>query len=289
VHKLSVSPEQFSEQMAYLRRTGTVLPLEELCRANAAGALPPRAVAVTFDDGYQDVLQEGLPILLGAGIPATVFATTAPPLEGATFHYWWDVLEWAILSAGSRDTLTLTLDDGPRKFALGTSAARTAAHRAIHGALVPLAAQRRDALVAEVLDGRVPDAGALPRRMSASELRALAAQPGMTIGAHGHEHLALPAHPSDRQRAEIATSREQLEQLLEKEISAFAYPFGAWSTSTAEIARGAGMKVGVTCEKRQIVEGIDLLACPRIEVPPSTTEAFAALLERTLASRPQDS
>jgi peptidoglycan/xylan/chitin deacetylase (PgdA/CDA1 family) len=245
--------------------------------------MPPRAVAITFDDAYLDVLEEAAPTLLRNGIPATVFATTAPPLDTPAFHYWWDILEWAVLSATSADSLTVWLDDGARTFPMGTTTARRAAHHAIHNVMVPLDARRREDILEQLLAGRDPHRQRLPRRLSAIELRALGAQSGFTIGAHGHDHLALPAHPVEQQRLEIVESRMRLEALLEREVRTFAYPFGAWSRSTAEIARAAGMRLALTCEEGPIRDGVDPLACPRVGVPPSTPEGFVALVERTLA------
>lgn len=63
--------ERFCKQMSWLRSTQTVTTL--------AAALNPRnrnAIAVTFDDGFDNVRQYAFPILQAQGIPATVFAVS---------------------------------------------------------------------------------------------------------------------------------------------------------------------------------------------------------------------
>jgi peptidoglycan/xylan/chitin deacetylase (PgdA/CDA1 family) len=46
--------------------------------------LPDRAVVITFDDGYQSVYEQALPILQEFGMCATVFLTTGSPDRAAT-------------------------------------------------------------------------------------------------------------------------------------------------------------------------------------------------------------
>lgn len=84
----TVSASMFADQMAWLReRSGlTVVGLEEGVVRLAAGTLPGTAVAVTFDDGYADVLTAAAPVLTRYGIPFTVFVVTGfvsrPPASG---------------------------------------------------------------------------------------------------------------------------------------------------------------------------------------------------------------
>lgn len=72
--KLAVSPGAFERQMSYLAQNGWVVSLADIVAyVKGEKDLPARAVAVTFDDGYRDVLSEALPILERYRIPATVF------------------------------------------------------------------------------------------------------------------------------------------------------------------------------------------------------------------------
>jgi len=67
----------FEQQMALLHRDYRPLSLGAAVACLAQQCpLPPRAVVVTFDDGYEDTFTRALPVLQRWEIPATVFVTT---------------------------------------------------------------------------------------------------------------------------------------------------------------------------------------------------------------------
>ncbi len=67
----------FENQMQYLSREYDPIPLETMAQHIQNGtSLPPRAIAVTFDDGYRDNYENAYPIVKRYKIPATVFLTT---------------------------------------------------------------------------------------------------------------------------------------------------------------------------------------------------------------------
>ncbi len=74
-NKMIVSPEAFARQMKFLRdRRYNVVPLAEAVGyIREKKAPPPRTVAITIDDGYEDNYKEAYPILKRNGIPATIF------------------------------------------------------------------------------------------------------------------------------------------------------------------------------------------------------------------------
>lgn len=62
---MTVTPENFRKQMAHLRRRGYAFaPL---------GGAGRKAISISFDDGYRDLLEHGLPILEEMNIPAAFF------------------------------------------------------------------------------------------------------------------------------------------------------------------------------------------------------------------------
>jgi peptidoglycan/xylan/chitin deacetylase (PgdA/CDA1 family) len=75
---ICTSWDKFERQMRYFARAGyRTLTLEE------AGALlaynrpiPPKHFAITFDDGYEDVFSQAVPILRRFGFTATIFIVT---------------------------------------------------------------------------------------------------------------------------------------------------------------------------------------------------------------------
>ncbi len=73
--RLSVPPALLAAHVAWLRRHGyAIVSLEDaLDMIRGTRPMIEKAVAVTFDDGFRDVLTQAYPILRQAQVPATVF------------------------------------------------------------------------------------------------------------------------------------------------------------------------------------------------------------------------
>ena len=66
------------------------------------------------------------------------------------------------------------------------------------------------------------------------------------MGAHTVSHVFLAAQTEETQRCEIIGSKEQLEQILERPVTSFAYPYGGTdsiSPQTVKIVREAGFQI----------------------------------------------
>ena len=74
---LYIPPALLRARFTALKNGGyRVLPLDQAVRLLYDGGLPPRAVAITFDDGAADFYSQARPLLEEFGYPATVYLTT---------------------------------------------------------------------------------------------------------------------------------------------------------------------------------------------------------------------
>ncbi len=71
----SVSPDQFEQQLIYLKNSGYhSVSLHEVYEAwQGRAVLPSKPIVITFDDGYEDNYTQALPLLEKYGFSSTVF------------------------------------------------------------------------------------------------------------------------------------------------------------------------------------------------------------------------
>lgn len=100
---LAVSPVQFRLQMDYLAEHGyRVADLVTAMDQVRAGVLPPKTVALTFDDGYRDVVDNALPVLEDHRYTATAFVVTGAADGTCVFPWYGDqpaLLDWTDIVA----------------------------------------------------------------------------------------------------------------------------------------------------------------------------------------------
>jgi peptidoglycan/xylan/chitin deacetylase (PgdA/CDA1 family) len=263
---LCVSPANFAAQLELLAAEHEPVSLGELVARVRAGAATRREVAITFDDGYVDNLEVALPLLQRRGIPATFFISSGQVVSGRGF--WWDELEAA-----------LRRDPKP--------ASPHLAFQELHDRLVAMPPAERDAALAAILEAS-PDtreAERSRRPLTASEVRAIAADPRMEIGAHSVHHAMLTALGAEERRAEIRQSRADLEAMAGRPVRAFAYPYGYFDDATVGEAREQGIELACTCGPRRVRRTDDALRLPRLEARDCGAGEFARALAFSLPRR----
>lgn len=92
LQNLSVPPRAFREQVDLLTQLGVEAATMDdvLDYLYARRPVPRRAVALTFDDGYDNTYTQAFPILRAAGLRATVYVITG--LVGSPGYLTWDQL-----------------------------------------------------------------------------------------------------------------------------------------------------------------------------------------------------
>jgi peptidoglycan/xylan/chitin deacetylase (PgdA/CDA1 family) len=89
---LSVTPENFDRQMAWLAENGYItITLQDLLYHLTRGwPLPEKTVVLTFDDGYQDAYESAFPILQKYGFVGTFFIITDRITYGDPNYATWE-------------------------------------------------------------------------------------------------------------------------------------------------------------------------------------------------------
>jgi sugar transferase (PEP-CTERM/EpsH1 system associated) len=264
---MAMPRDEFDAQMAHVARHYAPLPLGEAAQRLARGTLPPRAVAVTFDDGYGDNYRHAFPILRKHGVPATIFVVTGA-LDRRT-SFWWDAVAGAVERLATADhggagelpawlaarINTLRADGGSREIARGIVQELNRLDRPERaGALAALLA------AAPVDTGRAEGDGLL----TWDEVREMR-RAGIEVGSHTVSHAFLDELPAAEARWEIEESLERLAAELREPPRLFAYPRGRVAEPVRAVLRGAGITVAVTTELGDNRAGDDLLALRRLD------------------------
>jgi peptidoglycan/xylan/chitin deacetylase (PgdA/CDA1 family) len=273
----------FRLQMAFVKRAYTVVSLDDLVGALERGqTLPPRALSITFDDGYADNHRLALPVLRALGLPATVYVATGSVSGAAPF--WVAAVRAVVLSA----TGPVLEVPGHEPIALGVAGDRGAAAKALSRTLVPLAAPDRAELLAATATAAGVDlhtllAGTMVTWEQVRELHGA----GWTIGAHTVTHSNVALAPPDDAEREILGSRDALAAAIGVPIHHFCYPNTGgqhryFSSEVASMLRRHGFRSATTSRPGALRPDADRFELPRLGVSPrlGPVSELAAALER---------
>lgn len=251
-----LTPDRFEAQLDWLQAHFRILPLSEVCERLASGrSLPPRACALSFDDGWRDNHDHALPALARHGLPATIFVVTRR--VGTHGAFWPDEV--------CRRLATLPVSEQRRLLAeLGVSGRGRAQPREV---LLAELKQLDEATREQRLEQlrrqteSPPDAGR--ELMDWDEIERVAAS-GIEIESHGATHAILTGLSNEAVAEELASSRSAL---LEHGLGGhglLAYPSGAFDARVQRAAREAGYRAAVTIEPGLADASHDPFALPRL-------------------------
>ncbi|HZS36397.1 MAG TPA: polysaccharide deacetylase family protein [Polyangia bacterium] len=250
---LCVSTATLRRQMREVRRRFEVLSLDEAMAA-IAGARPLErdACAVTFDDGYYDVLERAHPILAECGIPGAVFVPTGYAGSGRYLTHdrlyagLWEVARRRERLRGPAwsDRLRPVAEAAERALDAGGPAA---AVEALIAAAPASALEAAACALEQQLGPPQLDRGA--EVLSPTAIRALA-DAGWEIGGHTVGHVVLTREPPQRRREELDRSKRELESWSGRPCRYFAYCNGFHDRALVDELRALGYSGAVTtCDR----------------------------------------
>jgi peptidoglycan/xylan/chitin deacetylase (PgdA/CDA1 family) len=261
---LYLPPALFRERMQTLRRMNcAVLPFGHALARLYAGNLPPRAVALTFDDGSYDFYKVAWPILREYELPVTLYLTT---YYSAYNRPVFDVMLPYLLWKGRLRSLAwpeflpapVVLDER------GRGQARSSIRDCVLKA--ELSAEEKDRVLADLAARLEVDYADLCAKrilhlVTPAEAGELAAA-GVDIQLHTHRHR-VPLQ-RDLFLKEIEDNRRAIAAVSAAPAVHFCYPSGLCRPEFREFLRSAGVDSAVTTEPGLAEIRTDRYALPRL-------------------------
>lgn len=247
---LKVTPDFLEQAIRQVRVSGfEIVSLDEAHFRLIEGQHKKPFVCFTFDDGYRDNLEYAYPIFKRLNLPFTVYVPT--DYADGRGDLWWLALEKVIVKAPALD---VKIDGVTRRLRCGTPAEKDAAFHAIYWWLRSIDEGDARAFVRDLcrLVDFDPASMCADMVMTWDEIRQMAADPLVTIGAHTRRHFALAKLSLAEVRAEMEGSIWRIERETGRPCRHFSYPYGDEGSAGPrefELAKEFGMKTAVTTRK----------------------------------------
>ena len=267
---------RFDALMRFVAATFRVMTLGEAIDHLADGRLPPRALVITFDDGYADNADVALPILQRYGLRATFFIATGF-LDGGRM---WNDSVIECLRATSQESIDLA-PWGLERQPLKNGSDRRQCIDLLLPKIKYLPLDGRMAAVGELQ--RLCGVDALPHdlMMSTAQVRSMH-RAGMEIGAHTVNHPILTSIPAAEAEREIRAGRDALESILDATVDVFAYPNGKpgqdYDAGHVDMVRQLGFRGAVSTAPGVARAGDDPFQLPRFTPWDRSTAVWGARL-----------
>ena len=264
--QLYIAPERLRQRMQLLAQERcNVLPLGEAVVRLQSGTLPPRAVTITFDDGYHDFYSVAFPVIESFGYPVTLYLTTYyveynRPVFTPMCRY--------LLWKGRLQQSLLWPEVFPVPCAVDSVAGREAATAAIRGfaSSRQLSAHEKDQLLARLAERLGIDYEDLCQRrvlhlMTSAEARTLAAR-GLDLEYHTHRHRVYQGRADAF--AELDDNRRVLETLTTQRPQHFCYAGGSYLPEHLTHLAAYGIRSATTCSRGLCTARTHPLLLPRL-------------------------
>ncbi len=251
---MSLTPETFAMHLDALQSRFHVVPLGQIVDAlRDRQPLPPRACAITFDDGWLDNFEYAFPALKQRSLPATVFLVSGR--VGTSGAFWPDDV--------CRHLTPLTPEERRSQVTqLGAESASDPIASALDF-LKRLDQDARDAAL-EKLARRLPQAAARGRELLDWEEVAEMAKHGIDFEAHGRSHAILTGLSETLAYGELESALSELDARGYAKHRLLAYPSGAYNARLCAQSAQVGYRAALTTEHRLVGRGEDLFALPRL-------------------------
>jgi peptidoglycan/xylan/chitin deacetylase (PgdA/CDA1 family) len=243
----------FESVVNSLADAGAAVSMDEVATGEA---LPPRAFAVTFDDGFENNLSVAAPVLADERVPATFYVTTN--FVEHNLMSWIDQIELC-LETTRVGRLKLPWEATPRGIASTTDRIKALDEIRTHVKSDP--AVHVDTLVEEICEQcdrpvTASTSDPLDQKLSWDQVRELSNHELFTVGGHSHTHANLAFLDRPTLQVEIDTSLELLHRKAGVGPRHYSYPEGLAHCYNREVVTELRSRGVICCPTA--IEGVNL-------------------------------
>ena len=243
--RYTVSDSLFADYLAFFRKHYHVVSLAQVLAARESGSvLPPRALLITFDDGWADTADYALPRLREVDMPAIVFVVSDVVDRAEPFFQEQIMGAWRSgeLSPGTVVQIWRALGKSPPDYPGDQMSLEPI--RALISELELLSPESRESLMLRFM--RQPSAPSV-HMLRKTQLRDLL-DGAVAIGSHGKTHTPLPQAP--HMEGELRISRATLGALSgSPPPDALSFPHGKFNRDIVDVAGREGYKLMFTSQE----------------------------------------
>ncbi len=231
-NSLFVTQKTFEVHLKFYRKYCNVVSVDDFFQQKFSNE--KFNVCLTFDDGFANNHKYAMPLLEAYQMPATFFITA---IRNAGYNILWN------------DFLTISSITAPRKLVFkkeifikrkGKTFISAQTGKTLAESLRAKGFEEKQQLMQLLEPYAFLGEEDYWLQMSIRQIQEVAASKYITVGSHGFYHNDLAQIPVSDMRWELQESKSFLENIIQKPVTQFAFPYGSYSPETLKEAAKAG-------------------------------------------------
>ena len=261
-----IHPDQLDWLISRLKRLGTFVEIGELSSTRVHAHA--RIFALTFDDGYADFVEYGLPVLASHNVPSNLNVVAESAMTG---HPIWSSRLYQALAQVEGDPLEILEDLLPEIRAGSLSGPPDHVGFAVSNQLRLRPRNERIAVVEALERATESDSGPL-KALTVEQIQAL--PQSVHVGAHGGTHEPMSDVSMDEFNEDFAMCRELFDTQLGLSLTTYAFPLGGYRSEQVDFLLDEGLEQILVVDEKTTLGGTRVL--PRLTVGGTLRGQFIA-------------
>ncbi len=257
-----LSKSSFRKQLRYLQRKGfSFISMTELINKMNNGGKLGKSVVLTFDDGFQNIINNAYPIIREFKAKGCLYLISG--LTGTDQLLWTDYVETVIRNQGT-DSIVFHFKGQIIKYNPKTKKSREQTMKDIKAKLRTLSNKGRFEHLAQFNSTKLTDIPEEFKIINWEQIGELDPEI-MEIGNHSRSHPNCDVLTSDEElEEEIFLSKKEIEDKIGRPVKHFCYPSGSYNKGVSEKVRQSGCQSAVTINMGFVDNNSDLFQLNRI-------------------------